>query len=40
MVAYGESTARPVPETVDALEGVTIEFVRNVINRALDHVRT
>jgi hypothetical protein len=39
MVAFGESTNRPLEGTLDALEGITIEFVRNTIARALENVR-
>ena len=38
MCAYGDSTNRPVKETVEAVEGVAVEFVRGVITRALEHV--
>ena len=40
MFAYGDTSRAPVPETVDVLEALTVLFVRKVVTRALDHVRT
>lgn len=39
MYGFGDSTDHPVPETLDAVEAVAVEFVKDLITKCLHNVR-
>jgi Transcription initiation factor IID, 18kD subunit len=40
MYGFGDSTDHPVPETLDAVEAIAVDFVRELITRCLQNVRS
>ena len=39
MYGFGDSTDHPVPETLDAVEAIAVEFVRDLLTKCLNNVR-
>jgi hypothetical protein len=39
MYGFGDSTDHPVPETLDAVEAIAVDFVRELITKCLHNVR-
>lgn len=39
MYGFGDSTDHPVPETLDAVEAIAVDFVRDLITKCLHNVR-
>jgi Transcription initiation factor IID, 18kD subunit len=40
MYGFGDSTSNPVPETVDAVEAIAVNFIKDLLTKCLEHVRT
>eukprot|EP00892_Ulva_mutabilis_P007892 jgi/Ulvmu1/5475/UM023_0011.1 len=37
MFGYGDSSTNPVPETVDAVESIAVEFVKNIMTQCVNN---